>query len=355
MANGSWFSKRDKIMARFYSFRDGQYPYTALFVSFAPASKEQAATGGEAPTATSNESCKMGANAAAACKILVKIALKPPIKMRYRNQDNPEYSSFIDSYNYQVVLDIIRPWQPRADLTGANASKDKMTFQNEAERAPLASIHAMPSYTERPIPLRQPALASNDLTEKTYADLAVTAQLHETMNLSQKHEEENIHEDVRSDIDKEVDSIQNFNDTILTHNGFPIIPFSIIYLDLPMDLYAGSRAAQLDTHLILYICRACDMTGFIRSNFLLHHETAKHRDNIKILIYQHYILPSNVDSDQESVNSTISPAKDQSEIKKDYQENTRPSLYNLNLQQKFTKVIQGSIFFQRIHNCTGMP
>ena len=72
MAKGSWFSKRDKIMAQFYSFRDGQYPYTALFVSFAPASKEQAATGGEAPTATSNESCKMGANAAAACKILVK-------------------------------------------------------------------------------------------------------------------------------------------------------------------------------------------------------------------------------------------------------------------------------------------
>ena len=47
-----------------------------------------------------------------------------------------------------------------------------------------------------------------------------------------------------------------------------------------------------------------------------------------------------MDLDQESVNSTISPAKDQSEIKKDYQENTRPSFYNLNLQQKFTKVIK---------------
>ena len=104
--------------------------------------------------------------------------------------------------------------------------------------------------------------------------------------------------DNRSPMDKEVDIIQNFNDTIISSNGFHIIPFRTKEKDLSSVLYAGSMMTELDKDLFMYICRPCDRAGFEQIDFLIHHTTTKHQNNTRTWIHQHYILPINKKEDE---------------------------------------------------------
>ena len=110
---------------------------------------------------------------------------------------------------------------------------------------------------------------------------------------------DDFHDDIRNEVDKEVDRLQEFNDKVLWVNGIHMIPYNKIQRHLPSDLYAGSFAAELSQGLFLYVCKACDMAGFLKSNFQLHHNSGKHQENIRVWIRQHYIIPNDFNTLQD--------------------------------------------------------
>ena len=99
--------KATEDMARCYTFRDGQHPYTAIFISFAPPSAALAAAGRATQTAAGANACRMGASAAAAHVVLTKIAQRPPNRAEYKNQLRNFSHSFLDEYDGHFVPDVM--------------------------------------------------------------------------------------------------------------------------------------------------------------------------------------------------------------------------------------------------------
>ena len=287
--------KRVKKCARNYSFRDGQHPYTAIFISFAPPSTALAAQVREANATTGANAASMGANATAARAILTKIAQKPPTKAEYNAQVQEFSHSFLSDYTRQVAPDTLRPWLPR-----------KKSFIPIPQQKQPETFHHWYS------------------THRTGVNNALDEFDQDFMN------------DIRNEIDKEIDRIQEFNDKILDINGFNMVP----YMGLPMDVFAGSFRAELTTGLALYVCKPCDMAGFLKSNFILHHESHKHQHNIRIWILQHYIPPTLNNTQQYQPTKEEVPTKDDGNHSIIYPENYQPSKPELNPSKELEKIMK---------------
>ena len=242
-----------KDMARFYSFREGQQPYTCLFTSFAPAVMA------DQPTYPSANAWRLGANAAAAQAILTRIARRPPSKREYRKQRRHS-RQFLEGPG---VPDLIKPWRPKIKRPQPiMAKRDKMTND---------SWHPMMfEYDLDTMETTHPTTPVEDLDNFTMDDYD---------------------NETRNDVDKEIDRLQDFNDRVLWLHGYKLIPYQTIQENLPPDLYIGSFMVQLAKHLCMFLCKPCDMAGFLKSNFKDHHSSAKHQNNAQIWIQQHYFLP----------------------------------------------------------------
>ena len=287
-----------KKLARKYSFRDGQHPYTAIFISLAPPPKPSAAQVEATHAAAGANAASMGANATAARAILTKVAQRPPTKDEYNKQLHEFSQSFLCEYTRQAAPDILQPWQPR-----------------ERSYIPLLSQ-------------KQP-----DPFQHWYS----TRRAGVNNKLNNFHPD-HFANDIRDEVDKEIDRIQDFNDQVLEINGYNMIP----YRGLPVDVFAGSFTTNLTQGLSLYVCKPCDMAGFLKTNFILHHESNKHQHNIRVWILQHYVPPSqnNTHQDQPTEeNKSTGNDINQSRIMID-PENYQHSLHVLNPSQELEKIMK---------------
>ena len=255
-----------KNFDRFYSFREGQIPYTALFLSFAPPS-DTAMLKSEAKPATFNvKASRMGANAAAAQTILTMIAQKPPSKKEYRQQRRDSRTLSIQT----GIPDLIRPWRPKL-----KTAQPIISLRNKSNNEQW-----------------HPISFDNQLNEDNNTDTTETAHSTDSSDHFQNFNMDDYENDIRSNVDKEVDRIQDFNDGILRRNGCQLIPYQLVQENLPQDLYIGSFMAQLSNKTVcIFVCKPCDMAGFVKANFIKHHGSDKHQDNVKVWIAQHYFLP----------------------------------------------------------------
>ena len=217
------------LSSRYYTVRNGQYPYTGLFTEFAPSSAAQTKQAGPANTAAGSNDCKMGANATAARAILERIAHEPP------------KGTSQSIFPRQAAPNVIPPWRPKAKA-------DPYVYRNKNKD-------------------------SNSAQPTEYFDI------------------DHLQDDIRSRMDIEIDKIHDFNDGVLSVNGFHLVPYTMIQENSPPDIFAGSFAAELSTKQSLYVCKPCDMAGFLKSNFQLHHNSEKHHHNAFIWIRQNYFLP----------------------------------------------------------------
>ena len=256
--------RSNKSSSRYFAFRDGQLPYSEVFKSFAPSLTSQTARGYATQAATSATDRKIGSNAKEARAILSKIAQEPPT----RAENIVSQSVF----NRQTAPNIIPPWRP----------KPRAAIPIPSQKQPATFL---PCYSTGRADSNS-TMVGNDNTNS--AETAHSISHLENLDMLQL---EDLHDDIRLKVDKEIDRLHDFNDMVLEINEFHMIPYSHIQEDCPPDLFAGSFAAELSQGLHLYVCKPCDMAGFLKSNFRLHHKSDKHFSNNLIWIRQHYFLP----------------------------------------------------------------
>ena len=267
-------TRKDK--ARFYSFREGQQPYTGLFTSFAPAVLA------EQPAPPNANAWRLGASAAAARPFLTKIAMRPPSKQEYRRQ-RCDSRQFLKE---PCVPDLIRPWTPKVKRPQPIMTKRSKIINN--------SWH--------------PLMFEYDTLSNKCEVLNTAETAHPTTPVEDSNEftMDDYDNDIRNDVDKEIDRLQEFNDNLLWSNGYKLVPYQTIQDNLPADLCIGSFIVQLDTHVCMFLCKPCDMAGFLKSNFRDHHSSDKHQNNVQKWIQQHYFLPmeNSINQDSEITETT---------------------------------------------------
>ena len=296
--------ERDNInTSRYFNFRYGQHPYSAIFKSFAPSSTPKTAMGRAIQAASGATDRGMGASARAARNILSRIAQEPPIGAQHMN------SQCVPTK--QTAPDIIPPWRPK----------------------PRA---ARPIPSQEQPPTLQPWYATGrDEVDSTRGgtageNSAETAQSTDHLKTLDMSQLDDLHDDIRMNVDKQIDRLHEFNDSVLLINGFHMVPYSTIQNDCPPDIYAGSCAAELTQGLFLYVCKPCDMAGFLKSNFKLHHNSEKHLLNVLIWIRQHYFLP---EAHQHQI---CQPTKEASPTERHCQ----PSLQESDTLQEFNDIMK---------------
>ena len=254
-------------ITRHYSFCYGHLPYTALFITFAPPTDA-------APVDTDGT------------------ALKIDVSMQYRKDTNETKAHVILSKMDQRIPDkddgiqnnSYTNFVPESFLTWKSKARTILPQQQDSN----------------PIQVIADGTSANSMSIVQMKDKRAPLRAPITTTKEDFHDLEQIHleDDNRSPMDKEVDKIQNFNDKIISSNGFHIIPFRTKEKDLSSLLYAGSMITELEQDLFMYICKPCDRAGFEQTDFLIHHTTTKHQNNTRTWIHQHYILPINKKEDE---------------------------------------------------------
>ena len=290
----------NKIISRDYSFCYGHIPYTAIFITFAPyphdpSKTHQTKLQGAKITDKFPDSKKAHA-------ILVGVAQNAGKHQNYGYKlENRRHKRKVPNIGF--------PWKPR---------KMKIIQQGKNTDLPEQKLNNTHIQDE------------SETTKNELKDQSGTYQKEEhcfTPN--------NFLDDVRNEIDKEVDRVQEFNDKILQSNGFKILSF--MKTNMNPQIYAGALITELDQGIFMYICKPCDMTSFEQKHFLTHLASPKHQNNTISWIMQHYILQEpKFDSEN---NETII---------RDYRKSVKDSNYVLTFNH-IMKIINDPTLFPEKH------
>ena len=264
--------EHNKAISRKYSFCYGHIPYTAIFEIFASESQEQGIAN-KTEQGTLKDIAPKGdpgfqQDFGRARTIMTNITKT----IQESTRDSGKNNTILKDTYKTLIPNIGFPWKPKNKLLNEHIST---IYDQDMDQETLLRKSKFPPSLYQP--------KDEDSNEDKKYTIIQNDYNHTRIQYSNILQNE-----IRSTMDKEVDETQDFNDDLLQSNGFKM--FSFMETSMNPQIYAGAMITELEPGFFMYICKPCDMVGFLQTRFLEHLATCKHQVNTNKWIQQHYIL-----------------------------------------------------------------